>query len=116
MALVKCPNCNTERIVLPGKPKNCRKCGNKLTATPQRPPKPAKMTADELKNTYPEQVKEIVEAVSAAAVEKYKAKFTADRAGITAVKEGFPELIDVIEKGKPGGKKQKDQSPKKTKP
>jgi ribosomal protein S27E len=32
MARVKCPQCGTERVVVDGKRKNCRKCGTKLTA------------------------------------------------------------------------------------
>jgi hypothetical protein len=32
MARVKCPQCGTERVVVEGKRKNCRKCGTKLTA------------------------------------------------------------------------------------
>jgi len=32
MARVKCPNCGTERVVMDGKVKECRKCGRKLRA------------------------------------------------------------------------------------
>lgn len=32
MARVRCPQCGTERVVVEGKRKNCRKCGTKLTA------------------------------------------------------------------------------------
>ena len=32
MARVKCPQCGTERVVVEGKRKNCRKCGTRLTA------------------------------------------------------------------------------------
>ncbi|NLH43271.1 MAG: hypothetical protein GX448_15635 [Planctomycetes bacterium] len=39
MACVRCPSCGTERVVVEGKRKNCRKCGAKLTAdmAPARP-------------------------------------------------------------------------------
>ena len=32
MARIKCPQCGTERVVIEGKRKNCRKCGTRLTA------------------------------------------------------------------------------------
>jgi len=42
MARVTCPQCGTERVVVEGKRKNCRKCGTRLTANMANVKKAAK--------------------------------------------------------------------------
>lgn len=63
MARIKCPNCGTERVVVEGKKKRCRKCGTTLTTLP---PKPApKVTAASLAEQYPEQIEELIRTAAA---------------------------------------------------
>lgn len=54
MARVKCPQCGTERVVIEGKRKNCRKCGTRLTADMAQPkPKTRKAGKAAKKETPP---------------------------------------------------------------
>jgi len=51
MARVRCPQCGTERVVVEGKRKNCRKCGTKLTADMAQTKPRARKTAKASKGT-----------------------------------------------------------------
>ncbi|RKY23749.1 MAG: hypothetical protein DRP62_05270 [Planctomycetota bacterium] len=80
MAQIKCPNCGTVRVVPEGKRKRCRKCGTALTTNPPKPAKVETITAEQLKERYPKQIKQIIaEAVGAEAVgEKVETKLPAE--------------------------------------
>ena len=54
MARIKCPQCGTERVVIEGKRKNCRRCGTRLTADmAQLKPKARKAGKVAKKETQP---------------------------------------------------------------
>lgn len=62
MPQIKCPKCGRVRLVVEGKKKNCRKCGTPLTAYQPKEQKPVEVTAEQLKEQYPEQIGRLIEA------------------------------------------------------
>lgn len=99
MPMITCPQCGTERIVVEGKRKNCRKCGQALSTIKPKPAKPQIYTRDELIEKFPEAVKEIRKA----AVEEFKDTFSGEGEGegpsVEAMTEHFPELVKEIADG-----------------
>lgn len=89
MPQVKCPNCGVVRLVVEGKRKKCRKCGTPLTSRPPKPePEIPKVTVDELKEQYPEQIAEIVEVAKTEVVKEEIGELTSE-----ILLEVYPELI-----------------------
>ena len=65
MPKIKCPRCGTVRVVVEGKAKSCRKCGERLTTIPAKQPKTAELTAEQIAERYPRGTAEIVAATRA---------------------------------------------------
>lgn len=84
MAQIKCPNCGTVRVVPEGKRKNCRKCGTALTTNPPKPAKVETVTAEQLKEKYPQQIKQII-AEAAKSAEDEPADEINDKIGLEAM-------------------------------
>lgn len=91
MPIVKCPNCGSERLVVEGKKKNCRKCGTPLSTIPPKPPKVVTFTAEQLKEQYPRQVAEITEQAKAEIVREEIGEVTTE-----ILLSHYPELVSEL--------------------
>ena len=91
MPQIKCPNCGRTRLVVEGKKKNCRKCGTPLTTNPPKEQKVVKATAGQLKERYPEQVAELIEAAKNKVVREETGELTTE-----ILLDKYPELVEEL--------------------
>jgi len=91
MPQIKCPNCGKVRLVVEGKKKNCRKCGTPLTTNPPKEQKVVKVTAEQLKELYPEQIAEIAETAKNKVVREELGELTTE-----ILLDQYPELVDDL--------------------
>lgn len=91
MPQIKCPKCGRVRLVVEGKRKNCRKCGTPLSTIRPKVKPPEKVTADMLREKYPEQISQIINDAKAAVVREEIGDLTAE-----ILLEQYPLLVDEL--------------------